>query len=191
MLATGSYARSLPGLEIGGRVITSDQALALDHVPSSVVVLGGGVIGVEFASVWKSFGADVTIVEALPRLVPGEDEAASKVLERAFRKRKIAFKTGVRFSGVEQDDSGVKVSLESGETIEADLLLVAVGRGPNTAGLGYEEAGVTVDRGFVPTDERLRTNVRASSPSATSCPACSSRTAASRTASSSPRRSPA
>ncbi len=159
VLATGSYARSLPGLEIGGRVLTSDQALTLDYVPNSVVVLGGGVIGVEFASVWRSFGADVTIVEALPRLVPGEDEAASKVLERAFRKRKIAFKTGVRFSGVEQSDSAVKVSLESGETIEADLLLVAVGRGPASAGLGYEEAGVTVDRGFVPTDERLRTNV--------------------------------
>lgn len=159
VLATGSYARSLPGLEIGGRVITSDQALTLEHVPSSVIVLGGGVIGVEFASVWKSFGADVTIVEALPRLVPAEDESASKVLERAFRKRKIAFKTGVRFSGVTQDDSGVHVSLESGETLDADVLLVAVGRGPSSAGLGYEEVGVTVDRGFVPTDERLHTNV--------------------------------
>ncbi|GAB3594935.1 dihydrolipoyl dehydrogenase [Angustibacter peucedani] len=159
VLATGSYARSLPGLELGGRVITSDQALTLDHVPSSVVVLGGGVIGVEFASVWKSFGAEVTIVEALPHLVPAEDEAASKVLERSFRKRKIAFKTGVRFSGVTQDDSGVTVQLEGGEEIRADLLLVAVGRGPSSAGLGYEEVGVTVDRGFVPTDERLRTNV--------------------------------
>ena len=159
VLATGSYARSLPGLEIGGRVITSDQALTLDHVPSSVIVLGGGVIGVEFASVWKSVGADVTIIEALPRLVPAEDESASKVLERAFRKRKIAFKTGVRFSGVTQDDSGVHVSLESGETLDADLLLVAVGRGPSSAGMGYEEVGVTVDRGFVPTDERLHTNV--------------------------------
>jgi dihydrolipoamide dehydrogenase len=159
VLASGSYARSLPGLEIGGRVITSDQALQLDHVPNRVVVLGGGVIGVEFASVWKSFGAEVTIVEALPRLVPAEDEACSKALERAFRRRKINFKTGVKFSGVEQNGDGVVVSLESGETIEADLLLVAVGRGPTTAGLGYEEAGVTLDRGFVPTDERLRTNV--------------------------------
>jgi dihydrolipoamide dehydrogenase len=159
VLATGSYARSLPGLEIGGRVITSDQALTLDHVPSSVIVLGGGVIGVEFASVWKSFGADVTIIEALPRLVPAEDESASKVLERAFRKRKINFKTGVRFSGVTQDDSGVHVSLESGDTLDADLLLVAVGRGPSSAGMGYDEVGVNVDRGFVPTDERLHTNV--------------------------------
>jgi len=122
-------------------------------------VLGGGVIGVEFASVWKSFGADVTIVEALPHLVPLEDEAASKALERAFRKRGIDFSLGVRFSGVEQTDSGVVVSLENGKTFEADLMLVAVGRGPSTAGLGYEDQGITMDRGFVLTDERLRTNV--------------------------------
>ena len=159
VLATGSYAKSLPGLEIGGRIMTSEQALTLDHVPARVVVLGGGVIGVEFASVFKSFGSEVTIVEALPRLVASEDEALSKQLERAFRKRKIAFKTGVRFAGASQRDDVVTVSLESGETIETDLLLVAVGRGPVTEGLGYEEAGVTVDRGFVPTDERLRTNV--------------------------------
>jgi len=159
VLATGSYSRSLPGLEIGGRVLTSDTALNLDHVPDSAIILGGGVIGVEFASAWKSFGVDVTIVEGLDRLVPVEDVAASKALERAFRKRKIAFKTGVRFKGVEQDDSGVTVSLESGETLKADYLLVAVGRGPTTAGLGYEEQGVKVDRGFVLTDERLRTGV--------------------------------
>ena len=159
VLATGSYARSLPGLEIGGRIITSDQALELDHVPGSVVVLGGGVIGVEFASVWKSFGANVTIVEALPHLVPNEDESLSKALERAFRKRGIAFQVGVRFAGATQDDNGVHVSLESGETIDADLLLVAVGRGPSTNGLGYEEQGVTLDRGFVITNERLHTGV--------------------------------
>ncbi|GEL25787.1 dihydrolipoyl dehydrogenase [Pseudonocardia sulfidoxydans NBRC 16205] len=159
VLATGSYARSLPDLEIGGRIITSDQALTLDEAPRKVVVLGGGVIGVEFASVWRSFGAEVTVVEALPRLVPNEDAFASKLLERAFRKRKIAFKTGVRFTGAKQDDNGVTVSLESGEEIEADLLLVAVGRGPNTTGHGYEEAGVTMERGFVLTDDRLRTNV--------------------------------
>jgi dihydrolipoamide dehydrogenase len=159
VLATGSYTRSLPGLELGGRVLTSDTALGLDHVPSSVIVLGGGVIGVEFASVWKSFGADVTIIEALPRLVPVEDEAASKALERAYRKRKIAFKTGIRFSGVEQKDDGVVVTLENGETFSAEYLLVAVGRGPTTAGLGYEEQGVTTERGFVITDERLHTSV--------------------------------
>ena len=159
VLATGSYARSLPDLEIGGRFITSDQALNLDFVPDRVVVLGGGVIGVEFASVWRSFGAEVTVVEALPRLVPAEDDFCSKQLERAFRRRGITFKTGVRFTGAAQSDSGVTVSLESGEQLEADLLLVAVGRGPNTAEAGYAEAGVAMDRGFVLTDERLRTNL--------------------------------
>ncbi|MFD4670247.1 dihydrolipoyl dehydrogenase [Lentzea sp. NPDC058450] len=159
VLATGSYARSLPGLEIGGRVITSDQALNLDFIPEKVVVLGGGVIGVEFASVWRSFGAEVTIVEALPRLVPAEDEYASKQLERAFRKRGIKFKTGVKFTGATQTDSSVSVTLENGDVLDADLLLVAVGRGPNSAGHGYEEAGVKIDRGFVLTDERLRTNL--------------------------------
>ncbi|NIH87843.1 dihydrolipoyl dehydrogenase [Amycolatopsis granulosa] len=159
ILATGSYSRTLPGLELGGRIIASDEALTLDWIPEKVVVLGGGVIGVEFASVWASFGVDVTIVEALPRLVPAEDEFASKQLERAFRRRKIGFKTGVKFTGAKQDENGVSVSLESGETLEADLLLVAVGRGPNTAGHGYEEAGVAMERGFVVTDERLRTNL--------------------------------
>jgi dihydrolipoamide dehydrogenase len=160
ILATGSYARTLPGLEIdGGRVLTSDQALGLDYVPRSAVVLGGGVIGVEFASVWKSFGVDVTIVEALPHLVPLEDESNSKLLERAFRKRGIAFKLGARFTGVEHTATGVAVSLEDGTRIEADLLLVAVGRGPTSAGLGYEEAGIGMERGFVLADEFCRTNV--------------------------------
>lgn len=159
VLATGSYSRTLPGLEIGGRVITSEQALELDFVPQKVAILGGGVIGVEFASVWKSFGSDVTIIEALPHLVPNEEESISKQLERAFRKRGIEYKLGVRFQGVTQHDDGVVITLENGDTIEAELLLVAVGRGPVTANLGYEEAGVTIDRGFVPTNERLQTNV--------------------------------
>nr|WP_156165102.1 dihydrolipoyl dehydrogenase [Demequina silvatica] len=159
ILGTGSYARSLPGLEIGGRVITSDQALGMEWVPQRAIVLGGGVIGVEFASVWKSFGADVTVVEALPHLAPNEDEALSKGLERAFRKRGINFKVGVRFQGVTQSDAGVTVTLEDGTTLEADILLVAVGRGPRTADLGYEEQGIRVDRGFVLTDERLHTGV--------------------------------
>ncbi|KQO82791.1 dihydrolipoamide dehydrogenase [Frigoribacterium sp. Leaf263] len=159
VLATGSYSRSLPGLEIGGKVITSEQALALDHVPNKVAILGGGVIGVEFASVWKSFGAEVTIIEALPHLVPNEEESISKQFERAFRKRGIEFSLGVRFQSVTQNDDGVVVTLEDGKTFDADLLLVAVGRGPSTAGLGFEEAGVTVDRGFVITNERLATSV--------------------------------
>jgi dihydrolipoamide dehydrogenase len=159
VLASGSYARTLPGLEIGGRVVTSDVALQLDWIPRSVVILGGGVIGSEFASVWRSFGAEVTIVEALPHLVPNEDAAISKAFERAFRKRGINFNLGVRFAGVDQDDSGVHVRLEDGKTFDADLLLVAVGRGPSTAGLGYEEQGIRMDRGFVLTDERLHTGV--------------------------------
>jgi dihydrolipoamide dehydrogenase len=159
ILATGSYSRSLPGLEIGGKVITSEQALELDFVPKKVAVLGGGVIGVEFSSVWKSYGADVHIIEALPHLVPNEDESVSKQFERAFRKRGIEFTLGVRFKSVEQNENGVVVTLENGATIEADLLLVAVGRGPSTANLGFEEAGVTVDRGFVITNERLATSV--------------------------------
>ncbi|GLZ60046.1 dihydrolipoyl dehydrogenase [Micromonospora sp. NBRC 107095] len=160
VLASGSYAKSLPGLEIDGeRIITSDHALTMDRVPSSVIVLGGGVIGVEFASVWKSFGVDVTIVEALPRLVAAEDEESSKALERAFRKRKINFKVGKPFEKVEKTDNGVKLTIQGGETVEAELLLVAVGRGPNTANLGYEEQGVKMDRGYVLTDERLRTSV--------------------------------
>jgi dihydrolipoamide dehydrogenase len=159
VLATGSYARSLPGLEIGGRIITSNEAIRFDEVPASVIVLGGGVIGVELASVFTSFGSDVTVVEALPRLVPNEDEFLSKLLERAFRRRKIKFKTGVKFTGASQNDQSVTVSLESGEELEAEYLLVAVGRGPNTANAGYEEAGVTMERGFVLTDDRLRTNL--------------------------------
>jgi dihydrolipoamide dehydrogenase len=159
ILATGSYSRSLPGLEIGGRVITSEHALELDYIPNKVVILGGGVIGVEFASVWKSFGVDVTIVEALPHLVPNEEESVSKSFERAFRKRGIAFNLGTRFQGVEQNDHGVVVTLEDGKTFDGDLLLVAVGRGPVTSNIGFEEVGITMDRGFVITNERLETSV--------------------------------
>jgi dihydrolipoamide dehydrogenase len=114
---------------------------------------------VEFASVWKSFGSEVHIIEGLPRLVPAEDEAISKAFERAYRKRKIDFTTGVRFQSATQDDSGVHVTLENGETLDGDILLVAVGRGPQTEGLGFEEAGIAMERGWVLVDERLRTNV--------------------------------
>jgi len=160
VLATGSYSKTLPGLDFDGeRVIDSEVALTLDRVPESAIVLGGGVIGVEFASAWKSFGTDVTIIEALPRLVAAEDEDLSKQVERAFRKRGIAFKTNSPFEKLEKTDSGVRVTVAGGETFEAELLLVAVGRGPTTANLGYEEQGLNLDRGFVPTDERLRTNL--------------------------------
>jgi dihydrolipoamide dehydrogenase len=158
ILATGSYSRSLPGLEIGGRILTSEQALALDVVPERVLVLGGGVIGVEFASVWRSFGAEVTIIEALPHLVPNEDIALSKGLERAFRRRGIKYSLGTRFQTAEQDDTSVTVTLEDGASFSGDYLLVAVGRGPVTSDLGFEAAGVTLERGFVTTDEHLRTS---------------------------------
>jgi dihydrolipoamide dehydrogenase len=160
VLATGSQARSLPGLAIDHhRVITSDDALELDRVPGAAVILGGGVIGVEFASVWRSFGAEVTIVEMLPHLLPPEDEASSKLLERAFRRRGIAYQLGARFEAVKETPDGVTVTLEGGKTLNADLMLVAVGRGPVSAGLGYEEAGVTMERGFVIVDEYCRTSV--------------------------------
>jgi dihydrolipoyl dehydrogenase len=160
VLATGSYTRTLPGLELDGeRVIGSWEALQLDRVPARAVVLGGGVIGVEFASAWRSLGAEVTIVEALERLVPAEDSASSKALERAFRKRGIVFKTGTRFASVEHTSDGVRVATEAGDTYDADVLLVAVGRGPNTDGLGYDEQGIEMDRGFVLTNPRLKTSV--------------------------------
>lgn len=160
LLATGSYPKTLPGLAIDGeRIVTSDQAMHMDYVPKSVIVLGGGVIGCEFASVWKSFGAEVTIIEALPRLIALEDESSSKQLERAFRKRGIKFEVGVRFTGASVSADAVTVTLENGSTHSADLLLVAVGRGPVSQGLGYEEQGITMDRGYVLVDEKCRTNI--------------------------------
>jgi dihydrolipoamide dehydrogenase len=160
VLATGSVPKWFPGMEPdGSRVLTSDHALTLDRVPTSVVVLGGGVIGVEFASAWRSFGAEVTIVEALPRLIPAEEESSSKRLERAFRKRGIKFHTGTKFSSVEPTEDGVRVSLENGTQLEAEFMLVAVGRGPVSAGLGYDEIGVAMERGFVTVDEYMRTNI--------------------------------
>ena len=160
VLATGSEPKSLPGLEIDGdRVINSDHALQLDRVPGSVVILGGGVIGVEFASVWRSFGAEVTIVEMLPQLLPLEDETSAKLLQRAFRRRGIRFELGTRFESVKYTDTGVSVSLAGGKTLEADLLLVAVGRGPVSDDLGYAEAGVAMERGFVKVDSLCRTSI--------------------------------
>ena len=125
----------------------------------ALVVLGGGVIGVEFSSVWRSFGSEVTIIEALPHLVPNEDESVSKQFERAYRKRGINFSLGVKFQSVTQNDQGVVVTLEDGQTFEAELMLVAVGRGPQTEGMGFEEVGITMERGWVLANERLRTNI--------------------------------
>ena len=158
ILATGSVSKTF-GLEIKDRVLTSTEALQMDYLPKSAIVLGGGVIGSEFASMWNSMGVDVTIIEGLPHLVPNEDPSIIKVLEREFKKRKIKFSTGKLFKTVEQDANGVKVTLEDGTEFEADICLVAVGRGPNTEGFGYDEQGITMDRGFVIPNERLHTGV--------------------------------
>ena len=160
VLATGSYAKTLPGLEIDGeRIITSDHGTKLNYVPKSVIVLGGGVIGSEFASVWKSFGSEVTIVEGLPRLIALEDESSSKQLERAFRKRGINLELGVRFASAVKNKKVVTVTLEDGKSLTAELLMVAVGRGPVSENIGYQEQGITMDRGYVLVDDKCRTNI--------------------------------
>ncbi|MGI5218096.1 dihydrolipoyl dehydrogenase [Nocardia sp. CA-290969] len=157
VLATGSQVRGIPGVEIGGRILTSDQALTYPEVPRRAIVLGGGVIGVEFAGIWASLGAEVTIIEALPRLVAAEDEWTSEQLTKAFRKRGITIRTGTRFSSATQDDTSVTVTVDSGDTIEADVLLIAIGRSPRTDDLA--EHGIDLDdRGFVQVDDRLRTS---------------------------------
>ena len=160
VLATGSVPRSLPGLTLDGqRVISSDEGLRLDRVPASAIILGGGVIGVEFASVWRSFGADVTIVEMAPQLLPLEDESSAKVLQRVFRRRGIKFELDTPFQSVSSTDNGVSVALGNGKSLEAEVLLVAVGRAPVSADLGYEEAGVATTRGYVDVDGYCRTSV--------------------------------
>ncbi|RCS63312.1 dihydrolipoyl dehydrogenase [Microbacterium sp. JB110] len=159
VVATGSHSRLVPGIELGDRIVTSEGALALETVPDRAIVLGGGVIGVEFASAWRSLGAEVTIVEGLDRLVPSEDEAVSTALERAFRKRGIVSRLATTVSGAEETENGVAVHLGD-ETLEADVLLVAVGRGPVTSGFGLDEAGVALDGGLVVVDEHCRTSVQ-------------------------------
>jgi dihydrolipoamide dehydrogenase len=162
ILATGSEARMLPGLQPDPNLIfTNVEILDMPQIPRSIGIIGAGAVGVEFASIFNRFGSEVTIVEMLPHLLPAEDESSSRLLERAFRRRGIGFHVGTRFEGVKETGNGVSVTLEGGNTIDAELLLVAVGRGPVSAGLGYEEAGVTVDRGFVIVDEYCRTSVPA------------------------------
>lgn len=160
LLATGSFPKTIPGLEIDGKyVITSEEALKLDKVPNKVVILGGGVIGVEFASVWRSFGSEVTVIEGLPRLVPAEDEASSKALDRAFRRRGITSSVGVKFAGVEKTANGIVAKLEDGTTFEADLMLVAVGRGSATRNQGFEAAGLEFDGELLKVNDSLQTNL--------------------------------
>ena len=160
VLASGSFARTLAGVEVDGRrVINSDHALTLGQLPASAIILGGGVIGVEFASAWHSLGVEVTVVEALPHLMPSEDAAISAALERAFRRRKIGIRTGVAVHSCQAREDGVTVRLADGTELQDELVLMAVGRGPSTEDLGYAEAGVGLSQGFVDTDERLRTSV--------------------------------
>ncbi|MBM7050720.1 MULTISPECIES: dihydrolipoyl dehydrogenase [unclassified Rothia (in: high G+C Gram-positive bacteria)] len=158
ILATGSVSRTM-GIEIRDRVLTSTEALQMDYLPKSAIVLGGGVIGSEFASMWNSMGVEVTIVEGAKSLVPNEDPAIIKVVEREFKKRGIKSNLGTFFEKVEQDSNGAKVTLADGKEFEAEIVLVAVGRGPNTEGFGYEEQGITMDRGFVIPNERLHTGI--------------------------------
>lgn len=162
VIATGSTPKMLPGLEVSEHLLTSDQALWLDRIPSSAVVIGAGAVGLEFASIYRSFGAEVTVVEALPRLAPLEDEEVSKEIAKAFRKRGIASHTGAKVGEVKETGDHVDVTYDAGTsaTVSVDVCLVAVGRGPVTEGLGLQDAGVeTSDRGFVKVDGKLRTNV--------------------------------
>ncbi|MDZ7931767.1 MAG: dihydrolipoyl dehydrogenase [Rhodococcus sp. (in: high G+C Gram-positive bacteria)] len=159
VLATGSRPRTIPGIALGRRIVTSDDALLLDVVPDRVIILGGGVIGVEFASMWRSFGAQVTIVEAAPRLVPSDDEWMSTQLTRALRKRGIECRTGVSVVSAEESEDGVVVSLADDTRIDADIVLVAVGRAPQSDELGLERLEIELDNGFVKTDARLRTSI--------------------------------
>ncbi len=160
VLASGSRPRLLPGIALGEHILTSDEALGLPRLPTSVVIIGGGAIGLEFASFYRSMGTDVTLLEALPRIAPLEDAEISDQLSRAFRRRRITVKTGATVKEVADAADGVKVTFESGgteETAEADACLVAIGRAPVTEGAGYEAAGVELDRGFVKVNEQLQT----------------------------------
>ena len=164
VVATGSYARSVPGIELDRkRIITSDEAIFLREVPKSIVVMGSGPIGVEFATVFKRFGSDVTVIELLPHLVPLEDETISIELEKAFRKQGITFHTSATVTaaraGADSVEMDVKMSDGSVQKLTAEFLLVATGRGPVTTGLGAEEAGLEMDRGYIVVDEQFRTSV--------------------------------
>jgi dihydrolipoamide dehydrogenase len=163
VVATGSAPKLLPGLQVGPRVITSDQALELDRILTSVVVIGAGAVGLEFASIYRSFGAEVTVIEALPRLAPLEDEDVSKGVSRAFRKRGIASAVGASVTSIVDGDTDTTVTYQLGDaphSVTAEICLIAIGRGPVTEGLGLEEIGVVMHpKGFVEVDDRLRTNV--------------------------------
>jgi dihydrolipoamide dehydrogenase len=164
IVATGSEPRSVPGIVLDRkRIITSDEAINLKAVPKSIAILGSGAVGVEFASIFRRFGSDVTLIELLPRLVPSEDEAVSSELERSFRKQGIKTLTATKVTGATSGANSVEVDAQApdGKTgrISAELLLVATGRGPVTKGLGAEDAGLSMDRGYVRVDTRYQTSV--------------------------------
>jgi dihydrolipoamide dehydrogenase len=164
IVATGSQARSVPGIELDRkRIITSDEAIALKAIPRSIVIMGCGAVGVEFASIYRRFGSEVTLIELLPRLMPAEDEAVSAELQRSFKKQGIAILTGTKVTSARNTGNGVDLEAQTADgkttTLSADYLLVATGRGPVTSGLGAEEAGVRLERGFVKVDDHYRTNV--------------------------------
>jgi len=164
IVATGSAPRSVPGVTIDRkRIVTSDEAIHLNEVPTSLVILGSGAVGVEFASIYRRFGSEVTIVELLPRLVPVEDEAISAELEKSFEKQGIKALTGTRVTGATATANGVELEAQTPDgrtqTLSAEMLLVATGRGPVTTGLGAEERGIAMDRGYIKVDEMYRTSV--------------------------------
>src|SRR5262245_16174263 len=164
IVATGSQPRSVPGIEIDRkRIITSDEAIGLKAIPKSIAIMGSGAVGVEFASIFRRFGSDVTLIELLPRLVPFEDEAVSAELERSFRKQGIKVMTATRVTAATAGASGVDLSAQARDgmstTISAEYLLVATGRGPVTSGLGAGEVGLAMDRGYIKVDAQYRTNV--------------------------------
>jgi dihydrolipoamide dehydrogenase len=164
IVATGSQPRSVPGVDIDRkRIITSDEAIGLKDIPKSIAIMGSGAVGVEFASIFRRFGSDVTLIELLPRIVPIEDEAVSAELERSFRKQGIKVLTGTRVTSATPGADSVDIEAQTpdGRTakIRADYLLVATGRGPVTSGLGAEEAGLRLERGYVHVDQEFRTAV--------------------------------
>ena len=164
IVATGSYARSVPGIEIDRtHIITSDQAISLAEIPKSMAIMGSGAVGVEFASIYRRFGSEVTIIELLPRLVPNEDEAVSAELEKAFKKRGIVAKTGTRVTSATVKDGQVTITMQKGDepavSLTVEKLLVATGRGPVTDGLGADTVGLEMERGYIKVDSLFRTNV--------------------------------
>ncbi len=165
IVATGSQPRSVPGIELDRkRIITSDEAINMKTIPKSIVIMGSGAVGVEFASIFRRFGSEVTIIELLPRIVPVEDEAVSAELERSFRKQGIKVLTGTKVTSAKPGANGVDLEAQlldgKAGTLSAEYLLVATGRGPVTSGLGAEEAGLTMDRGYIKVDAQYRTSVR-------------------------------